>query len=157
MVWGKATEPEGPAEFREERPGRAATVGLPLRQSPMETPVTTGMGCPGTRTPGCASTNRRSSHPRLGADRLWFFRSGIHAASGDEGSGTGRAIPSGQSTPSGQLADSHFTALSRRPTVMSEPSTNRRYITPELNSSVATRLVESPRAVAYTSMSLIRC
>lgn len=80
-----------------------------------------------------------------------------HAASGEEGSGTGRAMPSGQSTPSGQLADSHLTALSRRPTVMSEPSTNRRYMTPELNKRVATRLVDSPRAEAYTSMSLIRC
>ena len=69
-----------------------------------------------------------------------------HAASVLVVASEGRGRPSGQGTSSGQLASNHFTASSRRPTVMSLPTTRRSMTLPSLNTTVLTRERDNLRA-----------
>lgn len=77
--------------------------------------------------------------------RLRFFRLGFHPATSCLITGRGR--PSGHAVSAGQLFENHCTAPSRRPTVMSEPSTRRRYMVPEPKTCVAT--YEGARSRAF--------
>ena len=84
-------------------------------------------------------------------------RRSSESEAGSAGLFCGLAMPSGHAVSGGQFSENHFTAASRRSTVMLPPATRRSYMWPEFMASVVTREGEILLASPKVSIREIRC